>query len=552
MLYTFGSITLDTDRKELRRNDSIESVEPQVFDLLVLLLENRDRVVSKDEIFEIIWEGRFVSDVTLSSRINALRRALGDDGKRQDIIKTVQRRGFRFLADVETGSTGIKATKHFGGRRPMFVVAAGGAVALLFALGWLWMVDWDPFKRGSDMSSAPDKPTIAVVPFENRSGDPGQDYFADGLSEDILTELSRFGFFHVFSRNSTFTYRGPDIEPAQVGQDLNARYILEGSVHRAKDGLRVTARLTDIESLQQIWAERYDVPFDQVFEVRDDIALSIVTTVAPKFLTAEMRRTGRLEPRNLDAWDQFIRGYWHMLRFTRTDNKTAQRLLTRAIETDPQQANYYGLLAVTHLMDGLYGWSENRDRSLELSLQNAEQGLALDEHDSLVLRSIGLVHFFSKRHSVALQYFRRAVAANPGDAESLALLGASLGVNGDYEGSRTKFEEAMALSPRDEHIATWYNYLAIAAFVDGQYEIAADWSRKTILANPQFPGGYRSLAANAGLLGNLEEARSARERLESLIPGISLAQLEESLPYFIEDDTLQRYLDGLRASGIAD
>ena len=552
MLYTFGSITLDTDRKELRRNDSIESVEPQVFDLLVLLLENRDRVVSKDEIFEIIWEGRFVSDVTLSSRINALRRALGDDGKRQDIIKTVQRRGFRFLADVETGSTGIKATKHFGGRRPMFVVAAGGAVALLFALGWLWMVDWDPFKRGSDMSSAPDKPTIAVVPFENRSGDPGQDYFADGLSEDILTELSRFGFFHVFSRNSTFTYRGPDIEPAQVGQDLNARYILEGSVHRSKDGLRVTARLTDIESLQQIWAERYDVPFDQVFEVRDDIALSIVTTVAPEFLTAEMRRTGRLEPRNLDAWDQFIRGYWHMLRFTRTDNKTAQRLLTRAIETDPQQANYYGLLAVTHLMDGLYGWSENRDRSLELSLQNAEQGLALDEHDSLVLRSIGLVHFFSKRHSVALQYFRRAVAANPGDAESLALLGASLGVNGDYEGSRTKFEEAMALSPRDEHIATWYNYLAIAAFVDGQYEIAADWSRKTILANPQFPGGYRSLAANAGLLGNLEEARSARERLESLIPGISLAQLEESLPYFIEDDTLQRYLDGLRASGIAD
>ena len=552
MLYTFGSITLDTDRKELRRNDSIESVEPQVFDLLVLLLENRDRVVSKDEIFEIIWEGRFVSDVTLSSRINALRRALGDDGKRQDIIKTVQRRGFRFLADVETGSTGIKATKHFGGRRPMFVVAAGGAVALLFALGWLWMVDWDPFKRGSDMSSAPDKPTIAVVPFENRSGDPGQDYFADGLSEDILTELSRFGFFHVISRNSTFTYRGPDIEPAQVGQDLNARYILEGSVHRSKDGLRVTARLTDIESLQQIWAERYDVPFDQVFEVRDDIALSIVTTVAPEFLTAEMRRTGRLEPRNLDAWDQFIRGYWHMLRFTRTDNKTAQRLLTRAIETDPQQANYYGLLAVTHLMDGLYGWSENRDRSLELSLQNAEQGLALDEHDSLVLRSIGLVHFFSKRHSVALQYFRRAVAANPGDAENLALLGASLGVNGDYEGSRTKFEEAMALSPRDEHIATWYNYLAIAAFVDGQYEIAADWSRKTILANPQFPGGYRSLAANAGLLGNLEEARSARERLESLIPGISLAQLEESLPYFIEDDTLQRYLDGLRASGIAD
>ena len=552
MLYTFGSITLDTDRKELRRNDSIESVEPQVFDLLVLLLENRDRVVSKDEIFEIIWEGRFVSDVTLSSRINALRRALGDDGKRQDIIKTVQRRGFRFLADVETGSTGIKATKHFGGRRPMFVVAAGGAVALLFALGWLWMVDWDPFKRGSDMSSAPDKPTIAVVPFENRSGDPGQDYFADGLSEDILTELSRFGFFHVFSRNSTFTYRGPDIEPAQVGQDLNARYILEGSVHRSKDGLRVTARLTDIESLQQIWAERYDVPFDQVFEVRDDIALSIVTTVAPEFLTAEMRRTGRLEPRNLDAWDQFIRGYWHMLRFTRTDNKTAQRLLTRAIETDPQQANYYGLLAVTHLMDGLYGWSENRDRSLELSLQNAEQGLALDEHDSLVLRSIGLVHFFSKRHSVALQYFRRAVAANPGDAENLALLGASLGVNGDYEGSRTKFEEAMALSPRDEHIATWYNYLAIAAFVDGQYEIAADWSRKTILANPQFPGGYRSLAANAGLLGNLEEARSARERLESLIPGISLAQLEESLPYFIEDDTLQRYLDGLRASGITD
>ena len=280
----------------------------------------------------------------------------------------------------------------------------------------------------------PDKPSIAVLPFTNMSGDPKQEYFSDGITEDIITGLSKFGLFFVVSRNSTFAYKGVSADMKDVARDLGVQYVLEGSVRKSGGRLRITAQLVDATADKHIWAERYDRELKDLFQVQDEITQSIVTSVAPEYLSAEMHRAQRKEERNLDAWDAFMRSYWHFFRFTVDDNAAAKRLVRKAIELDSHQANYHGLLAVIHTMDALYGWSESRDASFRVALESAERALAIDDQDTLAIRSAGAVHFFSKNHDVALGYYKRAVAANPNEAENRALLGAALGVAGDYDG----------------------------------------------------------------------------------------------------------------------
>ena len=257
------------------------------------------------------------------------------------------------------------------------------------------------------------------------SGDPDQDYFADGITEDIITELSNFGLFHVISRNSTFAYKGQPIDIPMIARDLGVQYVLEGSVRRSEGAVRITVQLIDAATDRHVWAERYDREVEDVFEVQDDITNKVVTSVAPEFLSAEMSRTQRKEVQNFDAWDAFIRAYWHLLRFTGNDNAAAQRLLREAIDLDSSRSSYHGLLAVTHLMDALYGWGDSREDSLRVALRSAEKGLALDDQDTVVIRAAGLVHFFSKNHDAALDFYRQAVAVNADEAENRALLGAA-------------------------------------------------------------------------------------------------------------------------------
>ena len=461
-------------------------------------------------------------------------------------------RTYRVLIDGVTARK-VVATRP-GSRRQKTIAAAGvvALVALAAVVTWWrpWAPDIEPASVERIALPLPDKPSIAVLPFVNMSGDPEQEYFADGMTEDIMTGLSKFGLFFVISRNSTFSYKGVNTDVKDVARDLGVRYVLEGSVRKSGDRVRITAQLVDAIVDKHIWAEIYDRELEDIFQVQDEITQSIVTSVAPEYLSAEMRRAQRKEVRNLDAWDAFMRGYWHLLRFTKDDNAAAQRLVRKAIDLDSRQANYHGLLAVTHVMDAFYGWSESRDASFRVALENAERGLALDDQNTLALRSIGLVHFFSKNHDVALSYYERAVASNPNEAENWALLGAALGVAGDYDAALDRFEIAMRLSPRDVHITTWYNYLAVAAFIVGRVEEAAQWSVKTNQSNPQFSGGYRTLAASYGVLGRLTEAEAAREKLQELLPHLTIEQLRESLPYFKDPDDLERYLDGLRRAGL--
>src|SRR5690348_15320955 len=264
---------LDTDRRELRRGAESIAIEPQVFDLLVYLVENRERVVSRDDLIASVWGGRIVSDSTLATRINAARKALGDSGEQQRLIRTIARKGLRFVAEVQARSS------HDG------------------------LADDASHEPPRTALPLPDRPAIAVLPFLNMSGDTEQEYFSDGITEDIITALSRLRWFFVIARNSTFAYKGKNTDVTQVGRELGVRYILEGSVRKSGQRVRITGQLMDATTGNHIWAERYDRELTDIFDLQDEITASVTAAIEPKLLAAEGLRVESRSIEDLDAWD---------------------------------------------------------------------------------------------------------------------------------------------------------------------------------------------------------------------------------------------------------
>ncbi|MGY2932359.1 TolB-like protein [Bradyrhizobium sp. GM6.1] len=293
---------LDGDLRELTCSGAAVPLQPQVFDLLLYLVAQRTRVVSKDDLISQIWSDRIISDSALNSRINAARKALGDDGASQRLIKTIPRKGFRFVGEVREEVAATTA--------PAQPVAALPRVLT-------------------------DRPAVAVLAFENMSGDPAQDYFGDGISEDILTALSKQRWFMVIARNSSFTYKGRAVHIRQIAEELGVRYVVEGSVRKSDNRVRITAQLNDATTGSHLWAERYDRELVDVFAVQDEITNAIAAAIEPQIHAAESFRAHRKPPASLDAWDLLMRALSHYWRVTRRDHETARALLERAVGIDP-------------------------------------------------------------------------------------------------------------------------------------------------------------------------------------------------------------------------
>ena len=307
MTLSFGDYEIDVERRELRRAKIPVHVEPQVFDLLVYLVQNRDRVVSKDDLIASVWGGRIVSDSTLTSRINAARTAVGDSGEDQKLIRTIARKGFRFVGAVRTQPDDAEAAQATGPPPDEIHEQSRPALPL------------------------PDRPAIAVLPFINMSGDPEQEYFSDGISEDIITALSKLRWFFVIARNSSFIYKGKAVHMKQVAEELGVGYVVEGSVRKGGDRVRITAQLNDVATGSHIWAERYDRSLADVFAVQDEITEAIVAAIEPQLYAAENFRAQRKPPDSMDAWDLVMRALSHYWRVTRQDNVVAQALFEKAI-----------------------------------------------------------------------------------------------------------------------------------------------------------------------------------------------------------------------------
>src|SRR6185437_1158876 len=295
--FVFGDCVLDPDRREFTRRSEVVSVGPKVFDLLVHLVRNRERVVSKDDLLRAVWGGRIVSESTMTSHINAVRKAIGDSGEEQRLIRTVARKGVRFVAEVREAP-------------PSDGVDALDADALLL----------------------PDKPSIAVLPFHNLSGDPEQEYFADGVVEDVIAALSRIRWLFVIARNSSFTYKGRPVDVKQVGRELGVRYVLEESVRKAAHKVRITGQLIDATTGGHLWADRFEGTLDDIFELQDQVAASVVCAIAPQLQQAEIERAKRKPTESLDAYDYYLRGMANLHRGSREAIDEALPHFHRAIE----------------------------------------------------------------------------------------------------------------------------------------------------------------------------------------------------------------------------
>src|SRR5579862_7565290 len=315
------------DRRELRRGASLVAVEPQVFDLLVHLIQHRDRVVSKDDLLESVWHGRAISESALFNRINAARSAVGDTGEQQRLIKTLPRRGLRFVGAVREEGCGPADTD---ARKPSPGIA--------------------------------DKPSIAVLPFLNLSGETDQDYFIDGVVEDIITALSRNRAFFVIARNSSFTYKGRSIDTKQIARELGVRYVLEGSVRRSGNHVRVTGQFIDAESGRHLWADRFDGDLVDIFDLQDQLVTSVVGALAPQLEKAEIDRAKRDMTGNLASYDLYLRGLASWNRWTRDENAKALELFNAAIAKDRDFSTPYGLAASCHHFAKANGWASRFDK----------------------------------------------------------------------------------------------------------------------------------------------------------------------------------------------
>jgi TolB-like protein len=360
--FNFDNHILDTDRRELRRCGELVAMQPQVFDLLVHLLKHRDRVVSRDDLIALVWGGRIVSDSTLDSRINAARNAIGDNGKEQRLIRTIPRKGIRFVGAVN-GPCDAQAAS------PAEAVQPRSGLAL------------------------PDRPAIAVLPFDNMSGDREQEYFSDGISEDIITALSK-------------------LHMRQVAAELGVRYVLEGSVRRSGDRVRITAQLNDTATGSHIWAEHYDRELIDVFAVQDEITDAIVTAIEPQIYAAENFRSRRKPPNSVDAWDLVMRALSHHWRVTRPDSLAAQALLERAIAIDPNYGQALALFATNHMFGVHLGWTDLATAA-PLAEQTALAAIAADSEDAWAHTALGSVYFSTRRLDHSLAEFELALQLNP-------------------------------------------------------------------------------------------------------------------------------------------
>jgi TolB-like protein/Tfp pilus assembly protein PilF len=518
--FVFDGHTLDTERRELLCGGRHVAVQPQVFDLLVHLMRNRDRVVSKQDLVALIWGGRIVSDSTLTSRINAARTAVGDNGKDQKLLRTIARKGFRFVGSVK---------EQPGGVQPRAAPAG---------------LD-EPSRRPLPM---PDRPAIAVLAFDNMSGDGDQEYFSDGISEDIITALSKVRWFFVIARNSSFVYKGKPVHLRQVAEELGVRYVVEGSVRKGGDRVRITAQLNDVATGSHVWAEHYDRDLTDVFAVQDEITDAIVAAIEPQIYAAENYRARRKPPSSLDAWDLVMRALSHYWRVTRQDHLIAQELLQRAIAIDPNYGQAHSVLATSHMFGVHLGWADIA-RAAPLAERAALAAIQADSEDPWAHTALGSVCFSTRRLDDSLAKFELALQLNPNFSLAQGYYALALSYFGRWQDSYEAAQRAIRLSPRDPSMAIYYGIAAYAQFVGRNYPEAIALSREAIRQRGDLTGAYRVLTVAAGMAGQTEVSAAALRELRRTQPNISLAWIANQLPWKLDSDR-EHYLEGFRRAGL--
>jgi len=393
------------------------------------------------------------------------------------------------------------------------------------------------------------RPAVAVLPFENLSGDPGQEFFADGLTEDLITALSQWRSFPVIARNSTFAYKGQSPDIRKVGEELGARYVIEGSVRKSGRRLRVTAQLINTDTGHHVWAERYDRDIEDFFELQDEITQQISAVIAPELDRAEQHRMVGKRPESLDAWECYQRGMSLWLMLKKDENAKARALFERAIELDPNFVPPYVGYVRAYYVDARLGYAKaDRDKAM----QAATRAIELDKDDALANYALGLIYILDRDHEAAISELEYAIQLNPSFVSPHALLGHALSSSGRAEEAIPHFEQAIRLNPHDPLIGLNYARMARAYLHLHKHEEAVKWAQQGRRRRHSFNWSLPSLLASAlAHLGRLDEARRAVEEMNELEPGITVEFARAHTPV-TDTAYVDHYLDGLRKAGLPD
>jgi TolB-like protein len=520
MRLQFGDCALDLDRRELTRGAEVVAIGPQVFDLLAHLVRNHERVVSKDELLDTVWRGRIVSESTLNSHINAARRAIGDSGDEQRMIRTLARKGFRFVGDVREAH----------------------------AVGPL------PVEPGTELQQQPlplpAKPSVAVLAFDNMSGDPEQTYFSDGITEDIITALSRVKWFFVIARNSSFAYKGRAVDVKQIARELGVRYVLEGSVRKAGDRMRITGQLIQAEMGAHIWADRFDGQVSDVFDLQDKVVTSVVAAIEPSLRLAEIERAYRKPTEKLDAYDWYLRALPHFYTLTRDGVDQAMVLLDRAVAIDPRFALAKALTARCYAWRNPQGWAVAPEDEKAIAVRLGREALQDGGDDPSVLWMVGFA-LWQLRVDLAgaLELYDRSLELNANCAQAHTLRGWALATAGRLDEATASLGQALRLSPFDPEAFFTMSALGWTHMVAGRFDEAIKWTSRALRDRPAFGPALRFHAASLVGLGRLDEARDTVARLLELEPGLTAAKLRRRAPVF-DVGLMDAFVNALRKAGL--
>lgn len=516
MRYSFNNYLLDSDKFELLKDGKPLKSEPQIIELLTFLVENNGRLLSKDEINQRIWKGRVVTDSALSSRIKALRQLLGDSGKAQQIIQTVPRKGFRFIAQVSSNSE------------------PAGSVA----------------GEAEPADSGHTRPIIAVLPFLNLSSEPEQEYFSDGISSDVITHLGKHRWLRVIARNTTFGFKGKSIDTREIGKELKADYLIDGSVRRTGSRLRVDVSLIDAQTGHQVWTENYDRHVDDIFEVQDEITKTITARLEPEIGYAERHKVFAARPANLQAWDCYQLGIYHFYEFTSEGNQQAQTLLKEAQKLDENFGEAYAWWAYAVVLGMIYWETDYSPDLLDDALRACVKALFIDRQNASFHALKARVHLARCEYNQAIDENQRAINMNSTFAAAHCGLGDSLAYEGRYDEAIGCFDTAIALSPNDPQLWAFYSYGALASIFKQDFEKALRWAElASTIPNCQYWATAHQ-AVSLALLDQTDEACKRAKRLVTERPGFTRKFAREKMFYLKNPEQIELYLKGLELAGV--
>ena len=488
-IYAFGPFRLDVAAGILFRGAEPLALGQRAVALLQILVEGGGNPISKDRLIESAWPGLAIEESNLTVQIAALRRVFAEEPGGDSWIETLPRRGYRYV-----GPVAVKEQENQG--------AAGNEQPAL---------------------APPDKPSLAVMPFTNMSGDPEQEYFADGMVEEIITGLSRIKWLFVIARNSSFIYKGQAVNVGRVGRELGVRYVLEGSVRKAGERVRVSGQLIETETSVHLWAERYDRRLDDVFALQDEITLNVVGAIEPSLREAEIERVKRKRPENLDAYDLVLRALRHVFLPMPAEAAKAMPLLERALTLEPDYAGAHGYLAWCHQVLFVIG-GFNKE-SHDAAIRHARAALSYGRDDATALGLGGFVISITEHdRATAFEALEQALAISPSSSFALFFGSVALAYAGEAERAIDWAERALRISPFDRMNYLSYLALAISHFLRCRYDEAAHAARRSVQSIPSSSVSRSVLAAALAKLGRIEEAKAVALQVLALGPSFSAAR----------------------------